>query len=105
EPSYPLVTRSRTLPRATQDGALIRDVAVQLWDAARLGEPVRLLGVSVSNLERGAQLELFARRPDALGRALDAITERFGERAISRAVERPEKITPGRRRKRGERLP
>jgi len=103
EPYYPLVTRSRTLPEATNDGAQIRSVAVELWDEAKLGEPVRLLGVSLSNLERagGVQLELFQRPKSALGKALDAITERFGEQAISRAVERPEKLTPGRSRKRG----
>ena len=104
EPHYPLVTRSRTLPQATNDGAVIRSVAIELWDEAKLGEPVRLLGVSLSNLEPagGLQLELFKQPKDALGKALDAITERFGERAISRAVERPEKISPGRTRKRGE---
>jgi DNA polymerase IV len=104
EPYYPLVTRSRTLPQATNDGAVIRSVAIELWDEAKLGEPVRLLGVSLSNLEPagGVQLELFKKPKDALGKALDAITERFGERAISRAVERPEKISPGRTRKRGE---
>ena len=103
EPYYPLVTRSRTLREATNDGALIRSVAVELWDEAKLGEPVRLLGVSLSNLERGGgvQLELFQRPKSGLGKALDAITERFGEQAISRAVERPEKLTPGRNRKRG----
>ena len=47
------------------------------------------------------QLELFTQPKSALGKALDAITERFGERAISRAVEHTEKITPGRTRKRG----
>jgi DNA polymerase-4 len=104
EPYYPLVTRSRTLPQPTNDGAVIRAVAVELWDEAKLGEPVRLLGVSLSNLEHGAhgrQLELFAKPQGALGKALDAITQRFGERAISRAVEHTEKITPGRTRKRG----
>jgi DNA polymerase-4 len=103
EPSYPLVTRSRTLPRATDDGATIRSVAIELWDHAAIGEPVRLLGVSLSNLERSVQLDLFAPKKTALGKALDAITERFGIDAISRAVERPQKLTPGRNRKRGER--
>jgi DNA polymerase-4 len=104
EPYYPLVTRSRTLPQPTNDGAMIRQVAVELWDEAKLGEPVRLLGVSLSNLEPagGVQLELFKKPHDALGKTLDAITERFGSGAISRAVERPEKISPGRTRKRGE---
>jgi DNA polymerase-4 len=104
EPSYPLVTRSKTLEAPTDDGAVIRAVAVALWDASGIAEPVRLLGVSLSNLERRAsvQLELFAERKNALGRTLDAITERFGDKAISRAVERPHKITHGRRKKRGE---
>jgi len=103
EPYYPLVTRSRTLTQGTNDGALIRTVAIELWDSAKLDEPVRLLGVSLSNLERagGVQLELFQRPKSALGKALDAITERFGEHAISRAVGRQEKLTPGRTRKRG----
>lgn len=103
EPYYPLVTRSRTLREATNDGAVIRGVAVELWDEAKLAEPVRLLGVSLSNLERsgGGQLELFQQPKSKLGRTLDAITERFGEHAISRAVERHEKLTPGRSKKRG----
>jgi DNA polymerase-4 len=103
EPHYPLVTRSRTLREATNDGALIRNVAVELWDEAKLAEPVRLLGVSLSNLERGGgvQLDLFTQPKSKLGRTLDAITERFGEHAISRAVERNAKLTPGRTKKRG----
>jgi DNA polymerase-4 len=105
EPSYPLVTRSRTLESATDDGAVIRAVAVALWDGSGIREPVRLLGVSLSSLERpnAVQLELFTPPKGALGKTLDAITERFGDGAISRAVERPHKITHGRTKKRGER--
>jgi DNA polymerase-4 len=105
EPSYPLVTRSKTLEHPTDDGATIRNVAVALWDASGVQEPVRLLGVSLSSLERpnAVQLELFTEPKSALGKTLDAITERFGGRAISRAVERPHKITHGRSKKRGER--
>jgi DNA polymerase-4 len=102
EPSYPILTRSRTLPRATDDGATIRAIAVELWDLAKIGEPVRLLGVSLSNLEQNAQLDLFAPKQTKLGKALDAITQRFGVDAISRAVDKPVKLTPGRNRKRGE---
>ena len=115
EPIYPVLTRSRTLARPTDDGALIREVAVALWDATALGEPVRLLGVSLSNLESRSfeQLELFTprglampvtgERPrDRLGPALDAIIARFGGDAIRRAVETPEKVTPSLRKKRGE---
>jgi DNA polymerase-4 len=105
EPFYPIVSRSKTLGKSTDDGAVIRRTAIALWDAASIGEPVRLLGVSLSNLEggRSEQLDLFARpKPDRLGPALDAITERFGKNAISRAVDAPAKVTPGRARKRGE---
>lgn len=104
EPSYPLVTRSKTLDRATDDGAVIRAVALALWDASGIREPVRLLGVSLSGLERpqAVQLELFSEKRSALGKTLDAITERFGDQAITRAVDRPHKITHGRTKKRGE---
>jgi DNA polymerase IV len=108
EPLYPLLIRSRTLPSATSDGKLIRDLAVALWDAAGVTEPVRLLGVSLSNLEAGKmeQLDLFSvrerERTDLLGPTLDAITDRFGKGAIRRAVVEPEKITASDRRKRGE---
>ncbi len=106
EPIYPILTRSRTLPRATDNGETIRNVAVELWDETALDEPVRLLGVSLSNLEtRSAeQLELnFAgRRGDKLGPTLDAITERFGKNAIRRAVETPDKLTHSMQKKRGE---
>jgi DNA polymerase-4 len=106
EPVYPLLTRSKSLPEPTSDGKRIRDVAVALWDAANVGEPVRLLGVSVTNLDRGdmEQLDLFGRREsaDRLGPALDAITARFGKGAIRRAVDEPEKATATDRRKRGE---
>ena len=104
EPSYPLLTRSKTLEHATDDAGVVRQVAIALWEALALDEPVRLLGVSLSNLERKdtSQLELFQPKRSALGKTLDAITQRFGVDAISRAVERPQKITHGRTRKRGE---
>jgi DNA polymerase-4 len=106
EPIYPLLTRAQTLGEATSDGKKIRDIAVALWDAAEITEPVRLLGVSVSNLMGGdmEQLDLFGARgtTDRLGPALDAITERFGKGAIRRAVDEPEKATASDRRKRGE---
>lgn len=106
EPIYPLLTRRKTLAEPTDDGAVIRQAALALWDQTALEEPVRLLGVSLSGLERRAhaQLDLFApRRPlDRLGPALDAIEERFGKGAIRRAVEAPGKLTPGMTKKRGE---
>jgi DNA polymerase-4 len=107
EPVYPLLTRAKTLRVPTDDGRCIREVALALWDAAKIDEPVRLLGVSVSQLgaaER-TQLDLFddAQRPNRqLGLALDQIRERYGRDAIGPAVSRFEKVTPNLRKKRGE---
>jgi DNA polymerase-4 len=106
EPVYPLLTRSKTLRIPTDDGRKIRGIALELWDAAGIQEPVRLLGVSVSQLSQSEQnqLELFAQPRPAreLGRALDAIRERFGRDAIGPAVGTFEKVTPSLRKKRGE---
>lgn len=106
-PRYPLVTRSKTVAHAVQDGAAIRALALELWTHARLDEPVRLVGVSASNLrpKQLAQLDLFSdqKKPDRLGAALDAIQERFGAGAIRRAVGPVEKATPSHQQKRGER--
>jgi DNA polymerase-4 len=122
-PHYPFLTRARTLAEATDDAEQIAAVARELWAAAALTEPIRLLGVSVSALratdaEPAQQLALFdapaargrpaefaqmapsSRRP--LGPTLDAITERFGAGAIQRAVTAPSRVTHGRGIKRGE---
>ncbi len=105
-PRYPLLTRSKTLARAVQDGASIRALALELWAQARLMEPVRLVGVSASNLHQKeeTQLDLFAeqKKPDKLGATLDAIQQRFGAGAIRRAVGPVEKITPSSQSKRGQ---
>lgn len=90
---YPLLSRSLSLPTATDDGRVIADVARELLKRAELGEAVRLLGVAVSQLEHtdSEQLALLpseqedSRRKD-LNRVVDAIQDRFGTRALERSV-------------------
>jgi len=110
-PRYPLRTRSRSLSEPTDDAALIRKVALELWNAADFGEAIRLVGVSVSNLQpvQRLQLQLFdagaaaaQARAAKLGPALDRIRARFGEAAIQPAIKDPEKLSPSLRKKRGE---
>jgi DNA polymerase IV len=97
EPVYPVITRSVTLPRATSDATELRDAVWALWSEEGVQEPVRLLGVTASNLidaTLGEQLDLFAvtRRP-GVGDAMDEIVRKFGKGAIRRAVDTPEKVT------------
>ncbi len=107
ERKYPLLTRSKTLPETTDDAAVIRDVAIALWHAADIGEPIRLIGVSVSGLapQGQRQLALFGdatqERSRKLGPALDAIRKRFGDDAIAVATKDPEKAAPTLRKKHG----
>jgi DNA polymerase-4 len=107
ERSYPLLTRSKTLPDAVDDGQTLRDVAIELWHASGVKEPIRLIGLSVSNLEPHAarQLSLFdeeRERARKLGPALDAIRQRFGNDAIATASGTPQKATHSSRKKHGE---
>lgn len=87
---YPVLTRRMTLPAAVDDGRTVARAALELWDAIKAGTTVRLIGVSVSGIEKSqpAQLTLFdaprARRQAALNRALDALSARFGDDAVTR---------------------
>lgn len=61
-PDFVTVTRSQTLPAPTADAATVARLAVELLGKTDAGErPVRLLGVTVSNLDTGGvwQLPLF----------------------------------------------
>jgi DNA polymerase-4 len=88
---YPLLTRRMTLREPTDDGDQIAHNASALLARAALQEPVRLLGVGVTNLgpKGEGQLGLFG-QPETektrsnLNRALDEIAERFGTGAVVR---------------------
>ena len=100
---YPLLTRSLSLDRPTDDGAAIMRAVRSLLARAAKGEKIRLAGVQAHNLERSdpRQLGLFdpaaantAARNIRLNRALDAVTRRFGEDAVTRGLARAERIAP-----------
>ena len=91
-------TRSaqKTLTHRTDDGRRIGEVACELLDGIwSEGTRVRLAGVGASSFDEGSceQLSLFdgedenalkqGRDLSALGRATDAVRERFGEKAVA----------------------
>jgi DNA polymerase-4 len=93
------ITRARTLRAPTDLAAVIGSTARELLQAVELGEGIRLLGVSVSQLEhRGGvqeQLDLEAastaeqpRAPDreALEDAVGSVRARFGADAVGSAA-------------------
>ena len=93
---FVLITRSVTLPEPTNDQLEIFREVTALLEKTEVGRrPVRLLGISVSQLVfKGGpgQLALFpageeTRRRDRLNTALDAIADRFGAKSIRPAGE------------------
>ena len=85
-------TRQKRVSPATNDTRAITKVANALlttWLAENPGAKVRLLGVGVSQLAESDQLDLFtAPTPNAttpLDTTLDAIRQKFGPRALTRA--------------------
>ena len=88
---HPVRTRRMTLAHAVDDGVEITAAAKRLLSEKGPGEPVRLIGVSCTNLvtEHASQLPVFPRadgeKRKKLNETLDQITERFGKEALRRA--------------------
>jgi DNA polymerase-4 len=90
---FPILSRSCTLARASDDGAELAAAGCALLARAALEEPVRLVGLAASLLEADGpeQLSLLDGSVDARARrarlntTLDAIRERFGPAALERA--------------------
>ncbi|MBW2056420.1 MAG: DNA polymerase IV [Deltaproteobacteria bacterium] len=83
---FRLTTRAHTLEGPTDSTKTIRDAALKLLRSQKGMSKVRLVGVSVSGFDRGAeQLSLFGgstvqdEKQARLDRAVDEVTEKFGE--------------------------
>jgi DNA polymerase IV len=84
------ITRSQTLPVATDDGRTIYRTCRDLMEKTEIGrKPVRLLGIYLSLLTKpgGGQLLLFdqnngLKKGAQLNRALDTIQDKYGDQAI-----------------------
>ena len=74
-------TRQRRLPHAVNHGLDIHATAVAILNEITVAQPVRLVGVSVSGLERNAsQIPLFheEKKRRFLAEAMDEINDRYG---------------------------
>ena len=88
---FALITRSMTLNKFTNDGTIIYKTACGLLKKTETGKrPVRLLGISVSQLStHGGEEQLSLFRPIELDRkrkdlntTLDSLQDRFGENIV-----------------------
>ena len=106
---YPVRTRRRTLPDPIDDGIAIAIAAKKLLIEKGPNEPVRLIGVSCTNLSerRDAQLSVFclpnSEKRKKLNQTLDRVTKRFGRGVLRRAVgEETKRANVSKQIKRGE---
>jgi len=83
--SFRTFTRAETLRQPTDSGDELFACAQRLFEGVHRGLPVRLVGVSASGLDRGPQLDLFPRESRPVDRVRDAVAERFGSAALTRA--------------------
>jgi DNA polymerase-4 len=82
-------SRRQTLRRSVRHGLDIYGAVVALFRRIGLEQPIRLVGVIVSGLERnGEQVPLFPaeRRQAFLSGAMDAINDRYGDQTVTWAT-------------------
>lgn len=86
---FTTLSRASTLPEPTDVGQRIGDVAIGLFDALELSQPVRLIGVRAEKLRDGGGSALALWDDDAEWRRVDAALDdarnRFGGGAVTRA--------------------
>lgn len=76
------IQKQTTLSNYINQSSDIYQAAVRLYDSLEIIQPVRLLGISLTNLEhQEQQISLFEgdRRKEELTKAMDAVNDRFGE--------------------------
>ncbi|GGE22920.1 DNA polymerase IV [Marinithermofilum abyssi] len=80
------IHRSFTLPESTQFGRTVFEGAMKLFHRHWNQQPVRLVGITLSNLQpdQGVQLDLFGKRDKEarLAATVDAIREKYGTGSI-----------------------
>ncbi|MEJ2158064.1 MAG: DNA polymerase IV [Desulfobacteraceae bacterium] len=96
---FKLHSRSRTLTRPVQSAERIYQVASELFHRFALSRPVRLIGVGTGALQAESmpiQADIFPdgeqvrdRKWEKVDRAMDAVSERFGDRAVVRGTMGP----------------
>lgn len=92
-PDYVTRTRRKKLPSPVQgDDAIFKEASALLAGAHR-GEPLRLLGVGVSDLEAVRQPSLFEgdagdARSETIDRVIDALSRKHRQRVVQRGRER-----------------
>lgn len=80
------LSRQRRVPQAINHGLDIHATARTILNDIRIEQPVRLIGVSVSNLERNvSQLTLFPRdrKRAFIAEAMDEINDRYGSFTVT----------------------
>jgi DNA polymerase-4 len=85
---FDTITRQAPLDHQARDSEPIYELGVALLHKARSPErAVRLIGLTAIHLSEYQQLSLFDApdRTDRISRSIDAVRERFGEKAITRA--------------------
>jgi DNA polymerase-4 len=94
---FETLTRQTPLHRQTRESEPLYDATRMLLDKTLVaGRGVRLIGLTAINLSDRQQLTLFDAQPrnERLAQSIDAVRQRFGERAITRArllTERPDR--------------
>jgi DNA polymerase-4 len=84
--TFHTVTRDVTLKQPTDSGDVLFENAWKLFLSVHGRLKVRLVGVSASGFGDRPQLEMFPRQTSRTDTLRDAVAERFGSEALTRAT-------------------